>query len=124
MQAICFVIRIVIVLNSFTIGMQSSGEVHGEDVSFLTTLEYFFLIIYTAELVFRFLVYGKRCLRNAWVRFDAFIVVTSLLTAFVLEPMLAGAGTGESNDAATAGIGSLVMLRIARLAKLASTHFF
>ena len=86
---------VVIVINSATIGMEADWSVKERD-TFWTDwanqgafgyLEYVFLVIYSAELALRFVVYGTACLKNAWVFFDAVLVAASVV-ALILEPLM------------------------------------
>jgi len=104
-------IGVSIVTNSVLIGLEQSWDLHGRDVSLFQAWEHVFLVIYTFELLLRFFVYGRLCLKDGWVRFDIFVVIVSVISSWVLQPLL-----GRQDQLAP-----VLVLRTARLLKLVRT---
>jgi len=102
-------IGLVILANSVTLGLDQSLRLQGEASPVIAVLEQIFLVIYVVELSLRFLAYSYHCLADNWVKFDAFLVVCGVLTNWIIEPI---AGSIE-------GMGLLLVLRLARLLRLA-----
>jgi voltage-gated sodium channel len=109
-------IGVIIIVNSVVIGLESSNRLEGqvEHMGFYKILEYLFLVIYSVELALRFYAYGLRCLRNEWVMFDFFLVMSGLIGTVltsVLDEFSQGKGEGFLNV--------VLLLRLFRLARLA-----
>merc|ERR1719291_1538601 len=106
---------VIILLNSVSIGVETSQTVHGDDIpTSMVIIEYFFLIIYVVELSLRFHAVGvKESLSSNWVKFDTVLVVSGLAN-FVLTLVSLGGG---AMDAAVGNINMLKMLRLVRLAR-------
>ena len=81
-------IGVVILMNSVMIGVQSEYDLSGKDLSAFIIIDNIFLGVYTVELGCRFFAYGKHCLENGWVRFDAALVGLGLGSS-ILEHGLA-----------------------------------
>merc|ERR1719262_925827 len=72
--------------------------------------EHIFLCVYIVELLARFYAFGVReSMASNWVRFDAFLVVTGIISTWVLAPFFSD-GSGRS-------ILVMKVLRIVRLAR-------
>ena len=65
----------------------------------------------------RFIVFGRPCLKNGWVQFDAFLVAVSMLQSLIVEPLVYVTGADESMK----GLGFLMVLKVLRLLRLART---
>jgi len=106
-----FAIGMVILLNSVIIGLEQSYRIDGKSTAVWETFEHCFLVIYILELGCRFFVVGIKALNDNWVVFDCFLVVTSIITQWVVSPILGG----EKVD----NMSPLMVMKIARLARLA-----
>merc|ERR1711871_649908 len=78
--------------------------------------EIFFFVFFTFELFIRFAAFQvkKNCLRDAWFRFDAFIVAVIWIDGCIL-PVIAAVGSVDSSQL---DIGPLKLLRLLRLLRL------
>eukprot|EP00746_Dinoflagellata_sp_MGD_P142699 gnl/MRDRNA2_/MRDRNA2_75631_c0_seq1.p1 gnl/MRDRNA2_/MRDRNA2_75631_c0~~gnl/MRDRNA2_/MRDRNA2_75631_c0_seq1.p1 ORF type:complete len:768 (+),score=161.93 gnl/MRDRNA2_/MRDRNA2_75631_c0_seq1:86-2389(+) len=103
-------VGVVIVLNSISIGLEMSYELEGKDTALLEMVEHVFLLVYMGELGMRFFCYGVYCLRNPWVAFDFVLVVTGVITSWIIVPIV---------GSLPAGVGPLMILRVMRLFRLA-----
>jgi voltage-gated sodium channel len=113
-------IGIVIVVNSVTIGLESTFELEQWDTTFFRRIEHVYLFIYTAELLARFYAYGLSCMRSGWVVFDFILVTMGLFATYMLDPLLKLSIFDLSDDGGDA-VGMLLVLRTFRLARLART---
>jgi len=104
-------IGFVIVLNSIVIGVEQSHRINGRHVGVLDLCEHIFLVIYLGELLLRFFVLGISALKDHWVKFDFFLVMTSAITQWIMQPIFA---QHKKNDLAFVSV-----MRTARLARLA-----
>jgi voltage-gated sodium channel len=109
------VIGLVICANSITVGMQSTYEINGWSTTPFMVIEWIFLVIYSTELGLRFFAHGKDCLKSGWVCFDLFLVSTSLISMAIVEPIL----KNSTDEGSAAALGSLMVLRMFRLGRLA-----
>eukprot|EP00931_Biecheleriopsis_adriatica_P121625 TRINITY_DN96689_c0_g1_i1.p1 TRINITY_DN96689_c0_g1~~TRINITY_DN96689_c0_g1_i1.p1 ORF type:complete len:557 (-),score=97.65 TRINITY_DN96689_c0_g1_i1:42-1712(-) len=103
---------LVIVCNAVNIGWDISARVDNVDVPWTEWVEHTCLALYTVELLLHFYAEGWACLQDNWIRFDTFLVVFGVITQWMVEPAF---GT------ATEDIGPLMVLRTARLLRLART---
>eukprot|EP00747_Dinoflagellata_sp_TGD_P102475 gnl/TRDRNA2_/TRDRNA2_168678_c0_seq2.p1 gnl/TRDRNA2_/TRDRNA2_168678_c0~~gnl/TRDRNA2_/TRDRNA2_168678_c0_seq2.p1 ORF type:complete len:599 (-),score=87.78 gnl/TRDRNA2_/TRDRNA2_168678_c0_seq2:73-1869(-) len=118
MQTPSFTIFIttVIVANSLTIGIQAAYELKDEELpNVLDVLDDLFLAVYIVELFTRFFACGFRnSLHCRWVQFDALLVIVGVFAGWIL-PTIADNNSGS---------GQMVMLRMARLLRLAKMSQF
>lgn len=103
----------VIIVNSMTIGVEQTYRINRKSTQVLDILEHFFLTVYLVELLLRFFVNGFKAFRDHWVQFDLFLVATSVITQWVLAPLI-------GSDVIKA-MGPWMVMRTARLARLART---
>ena len=68
----------------------------------VAALEHFFLVVYVAELFLRFFVMRLSCLRDMWVKFDLLLVVTGVMTAWIIEPFFSHMLEREGDERVTA----------------------
>jgi voltage-gated sodium channel len=100
-------IGVVIVMNSLTIGLESSLSIRPEnDLSCFDLLENVYVAIYFVELGLRFFAYKLACLSNPWVQFDACLVGISLVS--LLYQSIWGA----------VNLGPLNVVKVLRLSRL------
>lgn len=99
----------VIIANSISIGVEQTMALNGDDPTVILFLENVFIAIYIMELGLRLYVHGRQCFNDNWVRFDALLVIMGITTQWILQPIL-----GEID-----GIAPLMVLRMARLVRLA-----
>jgi hypothetical protein len=106
----------VIILNSLTIGLETSITRRGGEIpTYLHILEYTFVILYCVELAMRVYVLGKeRAFSNSWVKFDAVMVAAGILNFLITVTSFGG-------DAAAAVVDNVNMLKMIRLFRLAKT---
>jgi len=104
-------IGFVIAFNSVIIGLEQTARINGQSVKVYEALEHCFLVIYVLELVLRFYSFGVQVFRDRAVQFDLCLVIISISTQWVLEPLI---GKKKTED-----LGPLTVLRTARLARLA-----
>ena len=74
-------------------------------------LEHVFFAVYSAELLMNFWVRGRWALLDKWIRFDIFLLGSGIATQWILKPVF-----GDLD-----GLGFLMVLRAARLTRLART---
>jgi voltage-gated sodium channel len=99
-------IGVVIVMNSLTIGLESSLSLNpANDLSIFEFLEKIYMAVYCVELGLRFFAYKLTCLANPWVQFDAFLVAISFVS-------LAYESIGGGN------LGPLNIVKVLRLSRL------
>jgi len=110
-------IGIIILINSITIGWQTSWELDGLDTSFFDVLETIFLIVYCVELGMRFFTSGLECLNSGWVVFDAVLVALGVISTWILIPILYAASDGQIDS--VEGLAPLMVLRVLRILRLA-----
>jgi voltage-gated sodium channel len=100
----------VIMVNVFIMGVEIDYRMAGKDVTIFAFLEMFFLLAYSAELIWRIFSHGWEFFfqpgMDIWNRLDAFIVLTSWLDYLILA----------RND--YGGFGVFATLRILRLERL------
>lgn len=99
-------VALIILVNSVTIGLSITWDLEGKNTFPLEIAESCFLGIYTIELMLRFFAYGYTCLKDNWVKFDAFLVALGILDSWVLK-------------AFQVELGPLLVLRALRLSRLA-----
>jgi len=104
-------IGIVIVINSAFIGWEQTLRAQQRPTRLQDYFEHAFLVVYIFELALRFFALGVRALQDNWVKFDLLLVMTSIVTQWVIEPLL-GAESAK-------GASPLLVMRTARLARLA-----
>jgi len=99
----------VIVLNCVFIGMDQTSRLHGKQTHTYELIEQLFLAVYIVEFLLQFFARGRRIVHNSWLMFDLFLILFSVITQWILMPLLHG------HDQAL----SKMVLRLARLARLA-----
>lgn len=104
-------VGMVILINSVCIGLEQTYRIQQQSTHMIDVFEHFFLAIYVFEITLRFYVLGCQALRDNWVKFDLFLVVTSIITQWIIGPFL--------GDQLSQGVAPLMVLRTARLARLA-----
>ncbi|CAK0807949.1 unnamed protein product [Prorocentrum cordatum] len=102
-------IGVVILANAVAIGAEQSFELAEIDISAFAYLEHFFLTMYVLELFIRCVSTGGKCFSDNWVRFDAFLVGTSVLCFWIIPPVMGN----------VQGMGMVSMVRMLRLLRLA-----
>lgn len=114
-------IGIVILLNSITIGLESSFELAGYDTFVFVVLENIFLCVYVAELGIRFYAQRWACLRNGWVQFDVLLVGLGVLTTWIMDPVMfiLKASNDGAIDNIQGAMAPIMVLRVLRLFRLA-----
>jgi len=107
---------VVILLNSISIGVETSHTVHGDDVPLsMIAIEYLFLFIYVVELSLRFHAVGvKESLVSNWVKFDTVLVVAGVVSSLLTMFSTGGRATEVMP-------GNVTLLRLLRLVRLART---
>jgi len=103
-----FVMGVAILANLACITSEQAHRLHGRDVSGYDLAENIFLSVYVVELLARFYVWGRSCLESNYVVLDSLIVLTGVVTNWVIKPIF-----GDVD-----GLGPLFILRIARLVRL------
>jgi len=102
------IIGLIITGNAITIGVEQSYRLDNRQPMPLQILEHIFLVIYVVELVARFYAHGIACLKCHWVKFDAFLVTTGTLYAWIVKPLSGNAPK----------LRMLLFLRLLRLLRL------
>lgn len=102
----------IIVVNSITIGTEQTLRLQGGDTSWVEMVEHFFLVVYTLELAMNLYVRGLWAFADNWIRFDLFLVISGVVTQWVLAAF---------DDDIVEAVGFLMVLRTARLMRLART---
>jgi len=100
---------LIIFANAITIGLEQSFRIQRMESTWLRIVEHMFLVIYVLELGARVYAHGLTCFKDNWVKFDAFLVATGILYAWILEPL--------SEDVQRLNL--LIVLRLVRLLRLA-----
>jgi voltage-gated sodium channel len=113
------IIGMVIVVNSVTIGLESTFDIKQWDTTIFARIEHIFLFIYTCELAARFYAHGLACLRSGWVVFDFILVTMGVFATYILDPLLTYTRLDGQDDGGAMGM--LLVLRTFRLARLART---
>ena len=103
------IVGVVIVVNSITIGMQTSFEIEGRDTTIFDQIEYVYVAIYTIELGLRVFASRWLCFQSGWVRFDALLVAVAYFS-LIVEPLIRG-----MTNIPLGILRILKMLRISRL---------
>jgi voltage-gated sodium channel len=114
-----FVMAMVIIANSLTVGLELQWELEGKDYSMFSRMEHIFLAVFVLELILRAIAGGLRTWRNEWFRFDLFLVSVGMVSSWLVEPVLRVVGDTSSNSAALDGVSGLIVLRVLRLLRLA-----
>lgn len=109
------VIGVVILLNAVSIGTEQTLQLSGNSTAPVMVVESIFLVIYIFELSLRLFVHGFLCFRDHWVKFDALLVGLGIFSSWIIEPFV---------DSMPDGLGLLMVLRIARLLRLAKMARF
>mmetsp|Transcript_30141 Transcript_30141/g.70321 ORF Transcript_30141/g.70321 Transcript_30141/m.70321 type:complete len:863 (-) Transcript_30141:200-2788(-) len=107
-----FIIGLVITANAVTIGAEAAMEAEGTEAeaqTILRILESSFLFVYSVELGLRFYAYGLLAIKNNWIKFDVFLVVTGFIE-FALNFFV--------NDDRLDQITMVRLLRFSRLARV------
>eukprot|EP00434_Breviolum_minutum_P005945 symbB.v1.2.005243.t1/scaffold304.1/size234131/2 len=104
---------LVIIANSVNIGLELEWRTQGKDTTVCAVLEHCFLAVYTIELAMRLLEDWHVITTDPWVRFDCFLVGVGIISQWIL-PFF-----GD-----VAEVHTLLMLRCARLLRLAKTVRF
>eukprot|EP00929_Paragymnodinium_shiwhaense_P108334 TRINITY_DN7464_c0_g1_i2.p1 TRINITY_DN7464_c0_g1~~TRINITY_DN7464_c0_g1_i2.p1 ORF type:complete len:686 (-),score=124.81 TRINITY_DN7464_c0_g1_i2:325-2382(-) len=102
-------IGVVIVFNAVTIGVEQSLQIENKNTDLITVLESMFLVVYIVELGLRLFAHGGAALKDSWVKFDCFLVLLGITTAWIIDPFFPD-GIDE--------LGPLMVLRTARLLRL------
>jgi len=101
----------VIIANTIMIAADQTVRIKkGHTTKMLEAFEHVFLTFYLFELLLRLFVNGIEILQENWIKFDFFLVAISIVTQWLLAPI-----SPESRD----GLGPIVVVRTARLARLA-----
>eukprot|EP00929_Paragymnodinium_shiwhaense_P096366 TRINITY_DN57942_c0_g1_i1.p1 TRINITY_DN57942_c0_g1~~TRINITY_DN57942_c0_g1_i1.p1 ORF type:complete len:768 (-),score=188.30 TRINITY_DN57942_c0_g1_i1:113-2416(-) len=101
----------VIVVNSFTIGIEQSLRLNNRDTSAIDVVEQCFLAIYVTELSLRLFATCGRCLLfDRWSQFDAILVAFGVMDIIVTYAL-----------PGVAGLGPFMVFRTGRLLRLART---
>lgn len=74
-----FVIALI-VLNGVTLGLETSAAVMASFGGVLSLIDRILLVIFTIEVIGRFIAAPKQSLRDGWTLFDASVVIVSLLS--------------------------------------------
>eukprot|EP00440_Ansanella_granifera_P050368 gb/GFBE01054588.1/.p1 GENE.gb/GFBE01054588.1/~~gb/GFBE01054588.1/.p1 ORF type:complete len:535 (+),score=120.48 gb/GFBE01054588.1/:1-1605(+) len=115
-------IGVVILLNSISIGLESTAELNDWDLTAFKVTEHIFLAIYTGELMLRFYVMGCSCLQSGWVRFDLVLVGFGIFTSWIMTPIVElVAMLNQNNDSAASPkemFAPFMVLRVLRLFRL------
>jgi len=104
------VVTVVVCLN---VGLALSAELRGEDALVYDVIQKLTLCIYVIEMSLRIVVDGWSCFSNPWVRFDAFLVVSGLLSTGALQ--LTPHGLRDDLDV----LQNIMLLRVLRLLRVA-----
>lgn len=102
---------LIIIANAVNIGLDLTWRAEGKDTTICGTLEHVFLAVYVVELLMRLFVDCRRAVSDNWVRFDTFLVVVGVLSQWILEPFFSDVSE----------VNTLILLRMARLLRLAKT---
>ncbi|CAJ1390045.1 unnamed protein product [Effrenium voratum] len=105
---------LIIIANAVNIGIDISLQQEGKDTWIPGLFEDVFLAVYTVELIMRLFVDCRGALRDPWVRFDLFLVSTGVFSQWILEAFFVSVSE----------VHVLLMLRVARLLRLAKTVRF
>jgi len=97
------------VLNTACIGFEQQYRIEGRDQTLLNIFEALFLAVYVFELGLRFWVDGPAIVKDGWIKFDIFLILTS----FPSQVMALVASDAENS------FGLFMVLKTARLAKIA-----
>ena len=74
-------ITTLIILNAITLGVETSKSLHPDTVAILYTIDTFFIIIFTFELLLRLIAFRSKFFGDGWRIFDSFIIFVSWLPA-------------------------------------------
>lgn len=110
-------IGFIIVLSAANIGLELTLDVQGHSTLGCRIFENFALLVYIAELGYRFYAFRTKALRDDWVKFDLFLVILGVVNSWIIEPITMSLDGGED----AAALGPLMVLRTARLLRLAKT---
>eukprot|EP00930_Biecheleria_cincta_P101914 TRINITY_DN9355_c0_g2_i2.p1 TRINITY_DN9355_c0_g2~~TRINITY_DN9355_c0_g2_i2.p1 ORF type:complete len:577 (+),score=127.24 TRINITY_DN9355_c0_g2_i2:76-1806(+) len=110
-------IGVVIVLSAANIGLELTLDVQGQSTLGCRIFENIALLVYMAELGYRFYAYRIKAFRDDWVKFDLFLVILGVINSWIIEPITLSIDDAESVEA----LGPLMLLRTARLLRLAKT---
>jgi len=105
-----FGIGLIIALNTTCIGFEQQYRIEGRDGTLFDIFEGIFLAVYIIELSLRFWVEGTTIVKDDWVKFDIFLILTSVISQFMQLVQADGANNS---------LGLLMVLKTARLAKIA-----
>eukprot|EP00931_Biecheleriopsis_adriatica_P003756 TRINITY_DN105526_c0_g1_i1.p1 TRINITY_DN105526_c0_g1~~TRINITY_DN105526_c0_g1_i1.p1 ORF type:complete len:627 (+),score=139.00 TRINITY_DN105526_c0_g1_i1:67-1947(+) len=109
-------IGFVILLSAACIGVELQLDIEGKSTLGCKIFESFALVVYIFEIAARFNAYGCPIFRDDWVKFDLFLVVLGIVTSWIIDPITAIAG-----DIGAEALGPIMLLRTARLLRLAKT---
>jgi voltage-gated sodium channel len=93
-------------------------RLEGERSDVLRVFELFCLSVFLLELVLRLLANGRTALKSNWIRFDAFLVFSGLLSLLVLQPLQDEAGIPPDIVRSADMLLLLRLLRFIRVAKI------
>eukprot|EP00440_Ansanella_granifera_P053876 gb/GFBE01058408.1/.p1 GENE.gb/GFBE01058408.1/~~gb/GFBE01058408.1/.p1 ORF type:complete len:661 (+),score=153.44 gb/GFBE01058408.1/:1-1983(+) len=106
---------VIILTSAICIGLEQAWSLEGKSTVFFQILESFFLVIYILEFSLRWFAHGRACLNDSWTRFDLFLIMTGVLTFWILEPIFVYQNAPEMVNK----FAPLMMLRALRLFRLA-----
>jgi len=112
-------VGVVIVINSFCMGLEVSFEIEHMDTSVFQILERIFLSVYIVELGLRFFAHGWRCLKSAWVMFDFVLVLMGVISMAIINPLFNSMGNDSEGSSMKDSMAGLLVLRMLRLFRLA-----
>jgi len=102
---------LVITVNAIMLGVEQTYALQGQPTAMLNKVEEVILCVYLSELALRFFAEGYHCLLCHWVKFDLFLALVGVANVWMFKLV----------QADTSQFGSLMMLRMLRLGRLART---
>jgi len=101
-------VALVIILNAAIVGVDQTFRLAGGETVVFDYVESAFLVIYSVELVLRFIVQGAGCLKDNWVRFDICVIFLGWVGLIIL------ATTNLEGFEVVVELRSIRMLRLCR----------
>jgi len=108
-QLFVIFIGFLILLNAICIGVEQSLRLEQMDATMFEVSEYFFFSIFLLEVLMRFFVSGRHCLKCNWVKFDCVLIFIGVANMWVMY------------KAASDTMEPFMVLRAIRLLRLART---
>jgi len=109
---------IIILANIITIGVEAELSLSVDaEVSWATTVEQVFLVLYSLELVMRLAGGGLQIFWSCWFLLDFFLVCVGMV-ALVVAPVLTGGGTQMDGFEKLLVVRGLRLLRLARVLRM------